>query len=131
MKKVLIALTVIMLLGIGVAVYAHGPGRGGGYACPGYGDGYHMMGPRGYGGHGYGGQMMGWRGGYDQKFLDETADLRKELNSKRFEYFEAVRNPKTDPETVTKLEKEIGELQGKLYEKAPRGTRGFGGPCWQ
>jgi len=125
MKKTVIALTVIMLLGIGVAVYAHGPGWDG-YACPGYGGGYHMMGSSGYGG-----QMMGWRGGYDQKFLDETADVKKELNTKRFEYFEAVRNPKTDPETVTKLEKEIGDLQGKLNEKAPRGTRGFGGPCWR
>ncbi|MFH1025052.1 MAG: hypothetical protein V1764_00035 [Nitrospirota bacterium] len=57
--------------------------------------------------------------------------MRKELNGKRFEYFEAVRNPKTDPETITKLEKEIGELKGKLNEKTPRGTRGFGGPCWQ
>jgi hypothetical protein len=58
-----------------------------------------------------------------QNFLDQNADARKELNSKRFEYFEAVRNPKTTPETVAKLEKEIRELQEKIYSKAPQG-------CW-
>ena len=125
MKKVLISLAVIAVLAIGVAVYAQGPGWGGNYAYPGYG--YHMMGP------GYGGHMIGWRGGgYNQKYLDETADARKELNTKKFEYFEAIRNPKTDTETVTKLEKEIGELQNKLYANAPQGTdRVFGMPCWQ
>ena len=89
MRKILIGLTVAALLAIGVAVYANGPGWGGEYSNPGYG--YHMMGP------GYGGHMMGWRSGYDQKYLDETADVRKELNTKRFEYFEAIRNPKTTP----------------------------------
>jgi hypothetical protein len=125
MKKVLISLAVVAILAIGVAVYAQGSGWGGNYGHPGYG--YHTMGT------GYGGPMMGWRGGgYDQKYLDETADVRKELNTKRFEYFEAIRNPKTDPETVTKLENEIGNLQSKLYAKTPQGTnRGFAMPCWQ
>ena len=67
-----------------------------------------------------------------QKFLDETVGVRKELNSKRFEYSEAIRNPKTDPETVAKLEREIGELQNQVYAKAPQGTnRGYRMPCWQ
>jgi hypothetical protein len=124
MKKVLISLAVVAILAIGVAVYAQGSGWGGNYGHPGYG--YHMMGT------GYGGHMRGWTGGYDQKFLEETADVRKELNNKQFEYSEAIRNRKTDPETVTKLEKEIGELQNKLYAKAPQGTnRGFVMPCWQ
>jgi hypothetical protein len=122
MKKTVIALIAVTLMIIGAAVYADGPGWKGEYTCPGCGSS---------GSCGYGGSMMGWRGGYDQKFLDETADLRKELNSKRFEYFEAVRNPKTDPETITNMEKEIGELQGKLNEKTPRGIKGFGGPCCQ
>ncbi|MCG2722600.1 MAG: hypothetical protein L6290_11420 [Thermodesulfovibrionales bacterium] len=88
MKKVLISLAVVAVLAIGVAVYAQGTGWGGNYT-PGYG--YHMM------GQGYGGHMIGWRGGgYDQKYLDETADVRKELTTKKFEYFEAIRNPKTN-----------------------------------
>ncbi|MFH1025051.1 MAG: hypothetical protein V1764_00030 [Nitrospirota bacterium] len=65
MKKTVIAFMVVTLLAIGAAVYAHGPGWGGEYTCPGNSSGYHMMGSGGYGG-----PMMGWRGGYDQKFLD-------------------------------------------------------------
>lgn len=126
MKKVFISFTVLAVLGMGGAVYANGPGVGGTFPCAGYSSGYTMLGP------GYGGPMMGWRGGYDQKYLDETADLRKDLNAKQFEYFEAIRNPKTTPETVAKLEKEIGELQGTLNTKAPQGTnRGYNMPCWQ
>ena len=55
-----------------------------------------------------------------QKFLNDTTKLRKELYDKRFEYFEAMRNPHTKQETIAKLEKEIQELQEKIYENAPR-----------
>lgn len=90
--------------------------------------GGYSMGPgmmHGYGGHGMGPGMMG-PGYYQQseacqKFLDENAGLRKELNNKRFEYFEAVRNPKTTPDAAAKLEKELRELQEKIYAKAPQG----------
>lgn len=130
MKKVLAIITVVTVLAIGAFAFAHGPGYGGnmgpGYGNHmGYGYGGHMMGP------GYG-HMYGNQGGVDQKFLDETADLRKELHQKRFEYMEAVRNPETNEKTMTKLEKEITDLQEKLYAKAPRTARGSGyGPCWQ
>ncbi len=59
-----------------------------------------------------------------QKFLDETRDLRKQLNEKRFEYFEALRNPKTEFETLSKLRKEIFDLKEKIYQKLP--FKGFG-----
>ncbi|MBE0426805.1 MAG: hypothetical protein IBX72_09180 [Nitrospirae bacterium] len=112
-----------------------GPGGGGmgpGMMGGGYGMGPGMMG-RGYGmGPGMGGGMMGpgmmGHGYYGQseacqKFFDETAGLRKELHNKRYDYFEAIRNPKTTPESVTKLEKEIRDLQENIYSKAPQG-------CW-
>ncbi|UCE79185.1 MAG: hypothetical protein JSV13_00665 [Nitrospiraceae bacterium] len=131
MKKVLVGLTVVALLAFGSFAFAHGTGWWGGghmgYGSGGYGYGGHMMSP------GYGGHMYGERGGYDQKFLDETADLRKELHSKKFEYFEAVRNPETGNSTITKLEKEIREIQEKIYEKSPRTAyRGSGTTehCW-
>jgi hypothetical protein len=80
---------------------------------------------------GYGGHMRGWGApttGTDRAFLDETTDVRKEIHEKRFEYFEARRNPETTTETLTALEREIGELQEKLYAKAPRTSGGgFGG----
>lgn len=135
MKKVLALVTVVSLLAIGTFAFAHGTGLWGdgqkGYGHGGYGMGYgyggHMMGP------GYGDHMYGRFGGNNQKFLDETADLRKELHNKKFEYFEAVRNSETDSTTITKLEKEIREIQEKIYEKAPRTAYKDGGMaehCW-
>jgi hypothetical protein len=96
-------------------------GRGMGQGMMGgYGMGQGMM-----GGYGMGQGMMG-PGYYNQneecqKFLDETVSLRKELYNKRFEYGEALRNPKTTQETEAKLRKEIDELQGEISKKAPLG----------
>ncbi|MDD5007453.1 MAG: hypothetical protein PHU49_11240 [Syntrophorhabdaceae bacterium] len=119
----------------------YGPGMMGGYGGgygPGYGPG--MMG--GYGGSygpGYGpGMMGGYGGGYGpgprgygqggqnevcQKFLDDTAGLRKELHNKRYEYSEALRNPKATSESIASEEKAIRNLQEKIYAKNPQG-------CW-
>lgn len=134
MKNLVLAAAVVSILAIGALAFAHGPGGWGGGQMmgPGYGGG-HMMGP------GYGGHMMGMMGrggpgyGTDWKFLDETTDLRRELHNKRFEYFEANRDPQTDAKTLAKLEKEIRVMQEKMYEKAPRTA--YGGPggygrCW-
>jgi hypothetical protein len=82
--------------------------------CPGMGQGMMgggcgMMGP---------GMMWGYNVVWYQKFLDETVDLRRQLNSKTFEYYEALRDPKTKTEDIVELQKEIQELQRKIYEKA-------------
>jgi peptidoglycan hydrolase CwlO-like protein len=78
-----------------------------------------MMGGGMMGGYGMGPGMWGY--GYQQKafqkFLDETKDLRKELHNLKFEYFEAVRNPDSKAEDIDKLEKEMKELQKKIFEK--------------
>ena len=109
--------------------YGMGQGMMGGGMMGGYDMGQGMMGGGNMmGGYGMGQGMMG-RGmmrGYNQseecqKFLDETAGLRKELHDKRFEYSEAYRNPKTTPETIVKLEREILDLQKKIFAKAPLG----------
>jgi len=147
-----LVISFFILSGIGSAQGpGYGPGMmGGGWGgsyCPycgayqgprgGYGMGPGMMGGYGGWGHGYGmgpGMMYGRGPGYGrygqgvpsegcQKFLDETAALRKELHNKRYEYFEAVRNPKAKPEDVAKQEKEIRDLQEKIYAKNPEG-------CW-
>ncbi len=93
-----------------------GPGMMGGHGkMGGCGMGSGMM-----GGHGMGHGMMGGcaHDEEQQKFLDETADLRKELHGKKFDYFEALRKSDTKPETISKLIVEIRELQKKIYEKA-------------
>jgi hypothetical protein len=125
MKKIVLSLAVLTILAGGAIAYAHGPG--------GWGFGGPMMGP-GYGGHMMGAMMgtygTGTRG--DQKFFDETASLRKQLHEKRFDYFEASRDPKTPPGVIEKLEKDIFELQSKIREKAPKVAYGYGaqGHCW-
>ena len=131
MKKMLVALTIVAVLGLAGMAFAHG---GGGYGYEG-----HMMGGghMGYGmmGGGYGGGHMMERGpgyGYDKEtkeFLDKTADLRKELHEKRFEYMEAWRAD--DEKKAEKLAKELDELAEKLYAEAPKGRySGNSGHCW-
>ena len=136
MKKAMIGLVFLLFLGIVVVADAQGPGETGGYGPGGYGMGPGMMGGYGPGGYGMGPGMMGGYGGYRrgyapgpgygqsaecQKFLDDTVKLRKELHNKGFEYSEAVRNPETSPQAVAKIEKEIRQLQEKIYSKVPQG----------
>lgn len=150
MKKLIFGGTMILMVLV-ASVYGQGPGMmGGGWGgsyCPycggylgprgGYGVGPGMMGGYGGWGHGYGmgpGMMHGWGPGYRwydqgtpseacQKFLNETAVLRKELHNKRYEYFESLRNPKAKPEDIAKQEKDIRDLQEKIYAKNPQA-------CW-
>ncbi len=101
----------------------YGPGRGmmgGGY---GMGPGPGMMG-RGYG-PGYGRyQEPAYRGSDEcRKFFDETVKERKNLELKRFEYYEAMRDPGTDAETIGRLARELHEIRQEIAKKAPAG-------CW-
>lgn len=105
------------------AALAHEPG----WAGRGY-----MMGPAF--GDCYGGGLCAGPSGPDSKFLDETAGLRRDLHSKKFEYSELLRNRNADPEKVATLEKEIDDLMGKIREKASGdayGRRGGGCGCRQ
>jgi hypothetical protein len=128
MKAFKAMVIVVLILGIGSIVSAQDPGMMGNGMMGNGMMGNGMMGNGMMGNGMMGNGMMGngmMRGYYQseecQKFLDETADLRKELYDKRFEYYEANRNPKTTVETLTKLEREIFDLQKKIYAKAPLG----------
>jgi hypothetical protein len=102
--------------------YGMGRGMMGGYGMgPGMMRGY-GMGPGMMGGYGMGPGFYGLSGEC-QKFYDDTVKLRKELHDKRFEYFEAVRNPKTTVGNLTDLQEEMKELQEKIYSKAPLGCQ--------
>ena len=52
-----------------------------------------------------------------QKFLNNTVDLRKQLMMKKFDYHEASRNPETKPEVFKKIEKDMWELQKQITDK--------------
>jgi hypothetical protein len=135
---VLLAMVALMLALVAVA-QAQSSGSDQGWG-PGYGPGY-RMGPgmmggqdlgmgRGYGwGHGpMSPDLWGYRYGKRmreicEKFLDETAPLRKEFVSKRFDYYEALRNSKTSSETLSRLEKEMSYINQKIWAKSPHG-------CW-
>jgi hypothetical protein len=97
-------------------------GHMGGYGMMGQGHMGGMMGPgmmKGYGSRGYDpGSYKEYQEKY-QKFMDDTAALRKKLHTKRFEYREALRNPDTTRKSLLKLEKEMMDLQWKIYENAP------------
>jgi hypothetical protein len=116
-----------MMGGYGMHPCMMGGGMMGGMMGPGMMGQGHMGGMMGPGmmGQGHMGGMMGGYGqgsrGYDSeeyekyqkeytKYLDDTAGLRKKLHNKKFEYYEAARNPKTTPETMLKIEKEIRDL---------------------
>jgi len=144
MKKLSICLMIVSIFTVISFVSADESDSWGDYNyCPycgsfmgphgGYGMGPGMMGRGMMGRHGMGPGTMdqGMMGrGYQsqspecQKFFDESVGLRKELHNKRFEYFEAARNPKTTGEALAKIDKEVRELREKIYAKGPIG-------CWQ
>jgi hypothetical protein len=119
------------MMGPGYGGYGMGPGMmGPGYG--GYGMGPGMMGP-GYGGYGMGPGMMGpgqwggcggwYQGGpgeYGEKYnkaLEETRELRRQLNVLQFDYYEALRNPNITTEKKKDMAKEIFELNEKIRQK--------------
>ncbi|MBI5739515.1 MAG: hypothetical protein HZA16_02240 [Nitrospirae bacterium] len=120
MKKVLIGIAAAIVLAVAalaVAAHDHGDVKGG-----------HMM-MQGCGGH-MTGPMTGMCGQTsDPKFLDETRELRKGLHDKRFEYSEAVRNPETSQEYLTKLEKDMADLREQISVKLPQDARGNCAGC--
>jgi hypothetical protein len=111
--------------------YGMGPGNAASQGMMGksYGMGSGMIGG-GLGGYGLGpgmlrGEIMG-PGYYGlssecRKFLDETVGLRKKLYNKRYEYFEALKNPGTTPGTAENLHKEIDKLEQNISSKTPGG----------
>ncbi|WP_457573817.1 hypothetical protein [Desulfolithobacter sp.] len=60
---------------------------------------------------------MGMWSGLQQQFLDQTADLRKQMLEKRFEYMEAMRKPGTSPEDLAAIEKDMLDIRTKMMER--------------
>jgi hypothetical protein len=123
MKTIIAIIAAVSLLAVGTMAFAHGS-NGWGSSHMGQGNGGYMMG-KGYG-KGGGTDLKA-----DHEFLDKTADMRKALHDKKFEYREAARNPETTVGTLTKLKKDIFDLKTKIREIAPRSAAYSGnGSCW-
>lgn len=91
--------------------YGMGPGMMEDY---GFNNGeHHYPGAAGFG-------RNGWTSEQNQKFQDDTVELRKEMHHKRFEYMEAVRNPKSTRQQLSMMEKQMIDLRDKIYDKAPQ-----------
>ena len=115
MKRLAMIVGVVLLAGaVAAPVFAWGPG---------WGWGHHMM--------GYWGGNPGYYGGYgnlspeqrdqlnalDQKFYDETADLRNQMWTKSSELNAILSSANPDLEKAKTLQKEINDLRSKLDEK--------------
>jgi len=51
-----------------------------------------------------------------QKFMDQTTDLCKQMMEKRFAYMEAMRNSDTTLQDLAKIEKEMLDLRSKMMD---------------
>jgi hypothetical protein len=67
----------------------------------------------------YDGHIYGRSGGYDLMFLDETVHLGKELQNKKFEYFEETRNPVTGTGKVTSWKKRFSPFRKSFTKRYP------------
>lgn len=155
------------IVGVALAHNWNGPGYGGymmGPGMMGYGPGYggYMMGPgmMGYYGGGYGGHMMGYGPyGYgnlppqeaaklhqsQEKFFNDTLDLRNAIQEKQFALNQELQQANPDQTKVTNLQKDLSQLESQFDQKAlqhqldlrknfPETTLGMGyghrGYCW-
>lgn len=52
-----------------------------------------------------------------QQFLNETKELRQKMSKLRFDYMEAMRDPKATPQDLAKIEKEMLQVRGQMMDK--------------
>lgn len=122
MKRIIIAVSAIALVGIGTVAFAgwgkgygrgmqdgmgYGPG-GGGYNCP-YGDPGTIASPDS--------ETAGKLNAAREAFFQETADLRDKMYQKKeaLEYALSAGDP--NPEEVSALQKDLSDLQARFDQK--------------
>ena len=118
MKKLVTIIGVLLLAAVvAYPVFAHGPG---------WGRGGHMWGNGGgpgsswHDGRGFRGLTEGQQtklDELDQKFFNETGDLRGKIWSKRAELDGLLNAQNPDKNKITALQKEISTLQAQMSEK--------------
>ena len=143
--------TIVLVGGWAFWAFAHGPLGKGGYGHPGHSYEYHYsnLSP----------EQREKLQAQEQKFYEDTAELRRELSQKRLDLRSLWIDPKADPQKIKVRQREVFELQRRIQEKAmehklairellpeegigrgpwgsgmgygPHHRRGYGGgPCW-
>lgn len=122
MKKIIVGSILVVGLATGFA-YAHGGNNWGGSQMMGGGPHYGMMGPGMMGNGGYntcpGANWSGQTPLTDedyQKYMDQTAEMRKQMHDLRFKYMEAYRKPDTTQKNLMQIEQEMNDLRSKMFE---------------
>lgn len=121
MKRFAATMAVVLTLGFfGYQIAAAGPGWGGGY------------GPGGCGGYGPG---SGWNAPDNkafkarEQFLDETVELRKQIETKRAELYALYNQENPEQARIAELRGELFDLQTELRKMAiEKGVAYGGGP---
>jgi hypothetical protein len=111
----------------------NGQGMMGGGAMMGHGmmGGKMMMGQGRMGclnmmGQGMGGGMMGggmmknMSDGNQQKFMDATKEMRREMHNMHFDHMEAMRDPKTALKDLAAMEQKMLDLRKKMMDTAQK-----------
>ena len=100
---------VLAIVLVGGWAFAHGPGGKGGHGETGCcGGSYSNLSP----------EQKEKLQAQQQKFSEDTAELRRELSQKRLELRSLWIDPKADPEKIKAKHREVFELQRRLQEKA-------------
>lgn len=109
MKKILVVFAMVLVLAGATYVYAFGPGRGPGprEGCMGYGKGASLTEEQRT-------QFQDLR----QKFHDETATLREQIQAKRQELRTLWSDSKSGADAILGKEKELRDLQDQMRDKA-------------
>jgi len=67
-----------------------------------------------------GGAVLNFSAEDQQKFMDETKDLRKKMHDMRFDYMEAMRNPDTRLGDLADMEQKMLDVRKELLNKAEK-----------
>ncbi len=98
----------------------NGGRMGGGMMNGGMMNGYHngnMWGGMGCNGMMGGAMMSRMTPAMQQKFMDQTTNLRKQMMDLRFAYRNAMYNNNTTPEDLAKIEKQMLDVRAKMMDK--------------
>jgi hypothetical protein len=86
-------------------------GRAGCMNMMGQGMGQGMMG---------GGMMYNMSADNQQKFMNDTKEMRQKMHTMRFEYMEAMRNPKTTLKDLGDMEQKMLDMRKDMLKKAEK-----------